>query len=92
MSFFEDQELIKYEKPDYNWINITQKGFDVALSNQNYELTFRSNLATVIFTSIVSFAAIVTLVISNTEMWVKLVTTGFLALLCYEFWNTTTHL
>ena len=36
-SFLEEQKLIEYDQQQHNWIEITPKGFDVALQNRNDE-------------------------------------------------------
>jgi len=62
MSFLEDQGLIEYDKPDYNWINLTSKGFDVALQNQSANRT-RSNNRAILFLSLAIAIAVVSGVI-----------------------------
>ena len=62
MSFLGDQGLIEYDKPDYNWINLTSKGFDVAIKNQEQELARRTNFVIVFLTAIIAFSAVVSLI------------------------------
>jgi len=62
MSFLEDQGLVEYDKPEYNWINLTSKGFDVALQNQTQQAAFRTSFVMIVFTAILAFSAVVTLV------------------------------
>ena len=62
MSFLAEQGLIEYDQQEHNWINLTSKGFEVSLQNQNQELAYRTNLAMGILMAIIAFAAITSLI------------------------------
>lgn len=56
MSFLEEQGLIEYDKPEYNWINLTSKGFDVALQNQSADRARKNNQATLFLSLVIAIA------------------------------------
>lgn len=69
MSFLEEQGLIEYDKSDYNWINLTSKGFDVSLQNQRQSMAFRTNYVIVLLTAVIAFATLVD-VFTGIDNWV----------------------
>ena len=73
MSFLEDQGLIEYDKPDYNWINLTSKGFDVALQNQSADKATRKDKATLFLSLAITLAVVCSLLVgieNLVEKWV----------------------
>jgi len=76
MSFLEDQGLIEYDKPDYNWINLTSKGFDVALQNQSANRTRSNNQAILFLSLVIAIAAISGVIIGIDNLIEKWVVTG----------------
>ncbi len=89
MSFLEDQGLIEYDKPDYNWINLTSKGFDVALQNQAQSSAFRTNFVIILLTAIIAFATAVNVFTTISDLAVRVVTLFFIIVLGLIFWNVT---
>ena len=79
IAFLEDQGLIEYDKPDYNWINLTSKGFDVALQNQSANRTRRNNQATLFLSLVVAIAVIAGVLIGIDNLIEKLLITGLFA-------------
>lgn len=63
MSFLEEQKLIEYDKQTHNWIEITSKGFDVALQNQNAERSDRINKGSLFLSLAIAIFAIVSLLL-----------------------------
>ena len=76
MSFLEDQGLIEYDKPDYNWINLTSKGFDVALQNQSANRTRSNNQAILFLSLVIAIAAISGVIIGIDNLIEKWLVTG----------------
>lgn len=73
MSFLEDQGLIEYEKPEYNWVNLTSKGFDVALQNQSADKATRKDKATLFLSLAITLAVVCSLLVgieNLVEKWV----------------------
>ena len=73
MAFLEDQGLIEYDKPDYNWINLTSKGFDVALQNQSADKATRKDKATLFLSLAITLAVVCSLLVgveNLVEKWV----------------------
>ena len=58
MSFLEEQKLIEYDVTECNWINLTSKGFDVALQNQSADRTHSNNQATLFLSLVIAIAII----------------------------------
>ena len=56
MSFLEEQGLIEYDQSERNWINLTEKGFDVALQNQSADRSRRNNRATLFLSLVIAIA------------------------------------
>ena len=79
MAFLEDQGLIEYDKPDYNWINLTSKGFDVALQNQSANRTRRNNQATLFLSLVIAIAVIGGVLIGIGNLIEKWLVTGLFA-------------
>ncbi len=76
MSFLKDQGLIEYDKPDYNWINLTSKGFDVALQNQSADKANRKDKATLFLSLVIALAVFSSLMVgieNLAEKWVMAV-------------------
>ncbi len=71
MAFLEDQRLIEYEKPENNWINLTSKGFDVALQNQNQKMTLITNRILAFLTAVIAISAIVNVIYGITDITIK---------------------
>ena len=71
MSFLEEQGLIEYDKSECNWVNVTAKGFDVALENQSAERATKVNRATVFLGLVVAFASIVQVLVAVPDICVK---------------------
>jgi uncharacterized membrane protein YkgB len=72
MSFLEEQGLFEYDKQEQNWINLTSKGFDVALQNQRAVNTERTNKASLFLSLVIALVAIANLLIgipSPIEKW-----------------------
>ena len=63
MSFIEKQGLIEYDKQEQNWINLTSKGFDVAIQNQSTDRTERISKAALFLSIVIALAAIASLII-----------------------------
>ncbi len=80
MAFLEDQGLIEYNKPDYNWINLTSKGFDVALQNQSANRTRRNNQATLFLSLVIAIAVIGGVLIGIDNLIEKWLVTGLFAI------------
>ncbi len=58
MIFLQEQGLIEYDKSDNNWINLTSKGFGIALQNQSANRTHSSNRAILFLSLVIAIAAI----------------------------------
>lgn len=86
-SFLEEQGLIEYDKPEYNWINLTSKGFDVALQNQAQRASFRTNFVIIILTSIIAYATFINVYTQVTDLATRIATIGFAAGLGLIFWQ-----
>jgi len=71
MSFLEDQGLIEYDKPDYNWINLTSKGFDVATQNQTQKMTLITNSILAFLTAVIAISAIVNVILGITDITIQ---------------------
>ena len=76
MFFLEDQGLIEYDKPDYNWINLTSKGFDVALQNQSANRTRSNNQAILFLSLVIAIAAISGVIIGIDNLIEEWLVTG----------------
>ena len=87
MAFLEDQGLIEYDKPDYNWINLTSKGFDVAFQNQNRMTAHRTNFYILVFTAIIAFSAVVSLVNTGLNWVAQVGLLAFLGILMFYLWK-----
>ena len=62
-SFLEEQKLIEYDKQTHNWIEITSKGFDVALQNRNAERSDRTNKGSLFLSLAIAVFAVVSLLL-----------------------------
>ena len=87
MSFLEEQGLIEYDKPDYNWINLTSKGFDVALQNQTQSTAFRTNFVLILLTAVIAFATSLNVFTRIDDFATRSVTIAFLAGLGLILWQ-----
>ena len=59
MSFLDEQKLIEYDVSEHNWINLTSKGFDVALQNQSADRTRRNNQATLFLSLVIAISVLI---------------------------------
>lgn len=87
MSFLEEQGLIEYDKPEYNWINLTSKGFDVSLQNQSQRITHRTNFYILVVTAIIAFSAVVSLVNTGLNWVAQVGLLAFLGILMFYLWK-----
>lgn len=62
-SFLEEQHLIEYDQQQRNWIQITTKGFDVAMQNRNAEVNRRINKGSLFLSLAIAIFALVSLLI-----------------------------
>lgn len=62
-SFLEEQNLIEYDQQQHNWIQITSKGFDVALQNRNAEGNRRVNKGSLFLSLAITVFALTSLLI-----------------------------
>jgi len=72
MCFLVEQKLIEYDQQQHNRIEITSKGFDVALTNRAYASNLIVNRETILLTSALTIIAVVSLLVginNNTERW-----------------------
>lgn len=76
MSFLEEQKLIEYDMSQRNWINLTSKGFDVALQNQSADRTSRNNQATLFLSLVIAIAIFVGVLIGIDNLIEKWLVTG----------------
>lgn len=63
MSFLEEQGLIEYDKSENNWINVSSKGFDVALQNQSADKANRKDKTTLFLSYVVALAVACSLLV-----------------------------
>ena len=87
MSFLEEQGLIEYAMFDYNWINLTSKGFDVARQNQAQSMSFRTNFVIILLTAVIAFATALNVFTRIDDLAARYVTIGFTAGLGIIFWQ-----
>ena len=76
MSFLEEQKLIEYDVTKHNWINLTSKGFDVALQNQSADRTRRNNQATLFLSLVIAIAIFVGVLIGIDNLIEKWLISG----------------
>jgi len=76
MSFLEEQKLIEYDMSRRNCINLTSKGFDVALQNQIADRTSRNNQATLFLSLVIAIAIFVGVLIGIDNLIEKWLVTG----------------
>ena len=62
-SFLEEQNLIEYDQQQHNWIQITSKGFDVALQNRNAEGNRKLNKGALFLSLAIAVFVLVSLLI-----------------------------
>lgn len=87
MSFLDEQGLIEYDKSEHNWINLTSKGFDVALHNQTQSTAFRTSFVIILFTAIIAFATALNVFNEITDWVTRLITIVFVIGLGLIFWQ-----
>jgi len=76
MSFLEEQGLIEYDQLERNWINLTEKGFDVALQNQSADRARRNNQASLFLSLVIAIAVIGGVLIGIDNLIEKWLVTG----------------
>jgi len=69
-SFLEEQSLIEYDQQEYNWIQITSKGFDVAMQNRNAERNDRINKGSLFLALSIAIFAVVSLLL-GIDNWLQ---------------------
>ena len=69
-SFLEEQRLIEYDQQEYNWIQITSKGFDVAMQNRNAERNNRINKGSLFLALSIAIFAVVSLLL-GIDNWLQ---------------------
>jgi len=72
ISFLQDQKLIKYDSTEHNWIELTPKGFDVALQNRNMKNNDISNKMLHFLTYILVIVAIISMLIGIENIILKI--------------------
>lgn len=80
MAFIEEQGLIEYDASEHNWINLTSKGFDVALQNRSEIRASKINKGSLFFSGIVAVFTVVTLLTGITDIFQKWFITGIIVL------------
>lgn len=76
MSFLEEQGLIEYDESEHNWINLTSKGFDVALQNQSADRTRGNNQVTLFLSLVIAIAVTGGVLIGIDNLIEKYLVTG----------------
>lgn len=71
LDFLEEQGLIEYDGSEYNWINLTSKGFDVATQNQTQKMTLITNRILAFLTAVIAISAIVNVIYGITDITIK---------------------
>ncbi|MDO8635453.1 MAG: hypothetical protein Q7R34_04295 [Dehalococcoidia bacterium] len=84
MAFLDDRGLIEYDNQEHNWINLTTKGFDVALQNQSAEKVEKFNKATLFLSLAIAIFAVTELLTGISDLYQKWFISGVivLALVC----------
>jgi len=72
-SFLGEQNLIEYDQQQHNWIEITSKGFDVALQNRNAERNDRINKGSLFLALSIAIFAVVSLLLGIDDWLQRLV-------------------
>ena len=80
MSFLEEQGLIEYDKQEQNWINLTSKGFDVALQNQSTDRTDKISRAAIFLTAAIAIATVANVLMGIDDIILKWAVTGVISL------------
>ena len=80
MAFLEEQGLIEYDKQEQNWINLTSKGLDVALQNQNATRTERISKGAIILTAAIAFATLANVLLGINNIVLRWGVTGVISL------------
>jgi hypothetical protein len=68
--FLEEQNLIEYDQQQNNWIQITSKGFDVAMQNRNAEKNDRINKGSLFLALSIAIFAVVSLLL-GIDNWLQ---------------------
>jgi len=80
MSFLEDQGLIEYEQEEHNWINLTSKGFNVALQNQSVARTVGISRVIIFLTAVIAISTVVNVLMGIGDIILKWAVTGVISL------------
>ena len=72
-SFLEEQNLIEYDQQQNNWIQITSKGFDVAMQNRNAERNDRINKGSLFLALSIAIFAVVSLLLGIDDWLQRLI-------------------
>ncbi|MFC1860506.1 hypothetical protein ACFLYC_02920 [Chloroflexota bacterium] len=72
--------MIEYDKPDYNWINLTSKGFDVALQNQSADRTTQFSKIAIFLSAAIAIAAVANLLLGIDNVVLKWAVTVIISL------------
>ena len=81
IAFLEEQGLIKYDESEHNWINLTLKGFDVALQNQSANKADRINRASLFLSLAIAIIAVATLLVGISDVTSRYTVTATIAVL-----------
>ena len=71
--FLKDQGLIEFDQSEHHFINLTSKGFDVALQNQSADKATRKDRATLFLSLAITLAVVCSLLVgieNLVEKWV----------------------
>jgi len=74
-SFLVEQQLIEYDEQENNWIQITSKGFNVAMQNRNAERNDRINKGSLFLGLCIVIFALLSLLMGIDD-WVQRLTIG----------------
>jgi hypothetical protein len=80
MAFLEEQGLIEYDKREQRWINLTSKGFDVALQNQNATRTDKISRAAIFLTATIAIATVANVLMGIDDIILKWGVSGVISL------------
>lgn len=80
MSFLEEQGLIEYDKQAHNYINLTSKGFDIALQNQSIDRTAKIGRAVTFLTAAIAIATVANVLMGIDDIGLKWGVTGVISL------------
>jgi hypothetical protein len=57
VEFLEEQGLVEFDKQEQNWLNLTPRGFDVALRNEEIRKGFAHSFVTILLSATVAYWA-----------------------------------